>query len=410
MPIYPSILKSVENILGEKKVETFIEEEKDNLYLEDLTGRIMIYGNYPKFKIEEFVSGIPISIKGKLNENGIFIFNDFLFYNDIIIDEKEKNNGQNEDDNSIINNEKDKNIIFYNNSSYKKEIGQIKDNNAKNIILFISNLNLGTNLEFNNGLNQSIITLLIDFIQNQNNINNILSGYSNKINRIILVGNSLNTFEPEINKKLVFDSNSSLKDINKYILENYLHFNNFLNIISNYTYIDVMPSLDSNDDLKYPQSPLNELLFNENIQNINFGSLKLVSNPYFFNIFIPSLGRKKYFIGTSGENVNIIKQYSCFDNNIDIMKKNLEWKHLCPINPKYSTLYSFNNKVDPLIINEIPDVYFISGTNKLNYEKIKISNKDVFLMSLPDFSKTYKCVLYNYENDLIKEIDFSLNF
>ena len=200
MPIYPSILKSVENILGEKKVETFIEEEKDNLYLEDLTGRIMIYGNYPKFKIEEFVNGIPISIKGKLNENGIFIFNDFLFYNDIIIDEKEKNNGQNEDDNSNINNEKDKNIIFYNNSSYKKEIGQIKDNNAKNIILFISNLNLGTNLEINNGLNQSIITLLIDFIQNQNNINNILSGYSNKINRIILVGNSLNTFEPEINK------------------------------------------------------------------------------------------------------------------------------------------------------------------------------------------------------------------
>ena len=50
MPIYPSIIKSVENILGEKKVETFIEEEKDNLYLEDLTGRIMIYGNYPKFK------------------------------------------------------------------------------------------------------------------------------------------------------------------------------------------------------------------------------------------------------------------------------------------------------------------------------------------------------------------------
>ena len=85
------------------------------------------------------------------------------------------------------------------------------------------------------------------------------------------------------------------------------------------------------------------------------------------------------------------------------MKKNLEWKHLCPINPKYSTLYPFNNKVDPLIINEIPDVYFISGTNKLNYEKIKISNKDVFLISLPDFSKTYKCVLYNYENDLIKE-------
>ena len=79
MPIKPSILKNVENILGEKKVETFIEEVKDCLYIEDLSGRLIIIGSYQNFKVEEFISGIPIAIKGQLNHEGIFIFDDFLF-------------------------------------------------------------------------------------------------------------------------------------------------------------------------------------------------------------------------------------------------------------------------------------------------------------------------------------------
>ncbi len=74
MPIRPSILKNVENILGNNKIEKYIEEIKDNLYIEDLSGRILIYGNYPQFKYEEFISGIPISIKGKLNQQGVFLF------------------------------------------------------------------------------------------------------------------------------------------------------------------------------------------------------------------------------------------------------------------------------------------------------------------------------------------------
>ena len=63
----------MENILGEKKIEKFIEDSKDNLYIEDTFGRLLIYGNYPNFNIGEFISGIPISIKGKLDQKGIFI-------------------------------------------------------------------------------------------------------------------------------------------------------------------------------------------------------------------------------------------------------------------------------------------------------------------------------------------------
>ena len=92
------------------------------------------------------------------------------------------------------------------------------------------------------------------------------------------------------------------------------------------------------------------------------------------------------------------------------MKKNLEWKHLCPINPNYLNLFSPDNKTDPLLLQELPDVYFISSEEKeFKYEKININNKQIILMSLPDFSKTSKCVLFNYEEDTYKIIEFKFN-
>jgi hypothetical protein len=413
--------------LGQNKIEKHIEEIKDSLYIEDLSGRISILGNYQDFKVEEFISGIPIAIKGKLNQQGIFLFDEFTYYNNIIVNNLENPEREN-NFLDVINEEKGERIDFQNfDTDDKSEERKENDNSAnifprqknipnnenKNLILFLSNLNLGKLSEYTNGIKPSIRTLLIDFIQNQNNMNNILYQLSNRISRIILVGNSLNTFETDIEKENIFNSlnsKSSIANIYKNILENYLLFNNFLNIISNYIYIDVMPSMNSYDDLKYPQAPLSELLFTENIPNINLSSLNLVSNPYFFNIFIPSLNKMKYFIGTSGENINIIKQYSCYENNLDIMKKQIEWGHLCPVNPSHLTLFSLDNKNDPLIIDKIPDVYFTSGNKKLNYEKINIYNKEVVLLSLPDFEKTSKFALFNYEDNSVIEIDFSFEF
>ena len=373
----------MENILGAKKINQYIENIEDSLYIEDSFGRQTISGNYPNYKKEEFISGIPIAIKGKINKDGVFIFDDYLFYENI----KSKND-------YILN--------IFNSPPVK-----IKNNNDENYVLFISNLKIGFPQE-EEGFNESLRTLLIDFIQNRNNINNELKNYSDKIKRIILVGSSLNTNEKELEKKIILDNSSfSSQEINNVILENYITLNKFLNIISNYIHVDLMPSSDSKDDLLYPQNPLNKLLFSENVKNINNSVLNLVTNPYFFKLKLNSENKDKYFIGTSGENINIIKQYSCFENNIDIMKKNLEWKHLCPINPKYLNLYCPDNNSDPLIIQELPDVYFTSSDEKeFKYEKIYLNNKQIILMSLPDFSKSAKCILFNYEDNSYKIIEF----
>ena len=371
----------MENILGSNKINNYIENIEDCLYIEDSFGRQIISGNYPNYKKEEFISGIPLAIRGKINNEGIFIFDDYLFYQNI----------------------NSKNDFIFNTPPIK-----LKNKSDENYILFISNLKIGFPEE-EIGFNESIRTLLVDFIQNRNNNIKELKNYSNKIKRIILLGSSLNTNEKAIEKKIIKDNSSvSSQEINNIILENYITMNKFLKLISNYIYTDLMPSSDSNDDLLYPQKPLNKLLFSENNKNINNFVLNLVTNPYFFKLKLNSENKEKYFVGTSGENINIIKQYSCFENNIDIMKKNLEWKHLCPINPNYLNLYSPDDKSDPLIIQELPDVYFTSSDeNEFKFEKIHINNKEIILMSLPDFSKSSKCVLFNYEDDTYKLIEFN---
>ena len=371
----------MENILGPNKINNYIENIEDCLYIEDSFGRQIISGNYPNFKKEEFISGIPLAIKGKINNEGIFIFDDYLFYQNI----------------------NSKYDFIFNTHPIK-----LKNKSDENYILFISNLKIGFPEE-EIGFNESIRTLLVDFIQNRNNNIKELKNYSNKIKRIILLGSSLNTNEKAIEKKIIKDNSSvSSQEINNIILDNYIALNKFLKLISNYIYTDLMPSSDSNDDLLYPQKPLNKLLFSENNKNINNFVLNLVTNPYFFKLKLNSENKEKYFVGTSGENINIIKLYSCFENNIDIMKKNLEWKHLCPINPNYLNLYSPDDKSDPLIIQELPDVYFTSSDeNEFKFEGIHINNKEIILMSLPDFSKSSKCVLFNYEDDTYKIIEFN---
>ena len=81
MPLKPSILKGVEAMIGIKKVESFVNEAEDFLSLEDSSGRIKINSELSKsINIGEFITGIPVALKGVLDEKGLFIVNDYEFY------------------------------------------------------------------------------------------------------------------------------------------------------------------------------------------------------------------------------------------------------------------------------------------------------------------------------------------
>ena len=383
MKLKPSCLKGMENMYGINKIEKFINE-KDSLSLEDSSGRVKIDTN-SNINVEEFVTGIPIAFKGQLNNKEIFVVDDYLFYR--------------AHENNISTTPMD------------LEINPPKDN--QNLILFISNLRIGKPNESNDGLAPCARTMLIDFIQNKN-LNENLLNFSKKIKRVIFVGASayVNEKIEELDKGSFIKAEEYKKEFNT-IIENYTALDKYLNIISSYVQTDLMNNIEGNDGVYFPQNPNGQFLFLENIKNINAKTLNLVENPYIFDLYSNELKSKKYFLGTSGENINCIMQYTSINDPLIAMEKTLQWGHLAPLAPDTFRIYPFTEK-DPLLFEKIPDIYFISGKNDFNMKNFEMSiddknKKNVTLMELPDFSSTFKGIIFNVDDNSINEINFSQN-
>ena len=384
MKLKPSCLKGMENMYGISKIEKFIDE-KDSLSIEDTSGRVKIDKNNSKININEFVSGIPVAFKGKLNDKGAFIVDDYLFY------EPEENS------------ENDKDTA----TPMDIETNTLEQN--KNLILFISNLRIGNPDEKLNGKNSNARTMLVDFIQN-NNLNDKFSNISKRIKRVIFLGSSayVNDKIEQLEKGSFLRAEEYKTELNT-IIENYTMLDKYLKLISDYIHVDLVNSIEQNDGVYFPQNPNSQLVFLENMRNINANVLNLESNPFIFDIYSQKTKVKKNFLGTSGENINSILQYTDINNPLIAMKKTIEWGHLAPLAPDTLRIYPYSS-TDPLVLKKIPDVYLISGKNDLNKESTNIYNKNILLVELPDFSKTNKGVIYNIDDDKLSEINFDQNF
>ena len=369
---------------GISKIEKFIDE-KDSLSIEDTSGRVKIDKNNSKININEFVSGIPVAFKGKLNDKGAFIVDDYLFY------EPEENS------------ENDKDTA----TPMDIETNTLEQN--KNLILFISNLRIGNPDEKLNGKNSNARTMLVDFIQN-NNLNDKFSNISKRIKRVIFLGSSayVNDKIEQLEKGSFLRAEEYKTELNT-IIENYTMLDKYLKLISDYIHVDLVNSIEQNDGVYFPQNPNSQLVFLENMRNINANVLNLESNPFIFDIYSQKTKVKKNFLGTSGENINSIMQYTDINNPLIAMKKTIEWGHLAPLAPDTLRIYPYSS-TDPLVLKKIPDVYLISGKNDLNKELTTIHNKNILLVELPDFSKTNKGVIYNIDDDKLSEINFDQNF
>ena len=368
MPLKPSILKGFENMLGIKKKESFVKNEEDFLLLEDNSGRIRINSQLSKnINIGEYISGIPLSFKGFVDDKGLFIVNDVLFYTPEI---------------KIIPNNKNEN----------------NDNNDKNLILFISSLEIGHPNE-KNGKSILARNTLLHFIQNLNNLNEKTYNISNKISRIILCGNSI--YSPDDSEQV--EKGSYIKqELNKIIYEtilnNYEKLDDYIEKISNYTTIDIIPGNEDINGDYFPQMGIDKLLFEKNKNTID-KTLFLVSDPYSFYI------NNTHFLGTSGDNINSIKQITTFKNSLDIMEKILLWSHLAPNAPDTLRIFPYQ-KYDPLLLDFVPDVFFTGG-KKFEYRKKNFRGKDILFISLPSFRETLSGVIYNVDDGNLMEINFN---
>lgn len=370
-------------MFGISKIEKFIDE-KDNLSLEDTSGRVKIDKSNSKININEFVSGIPIAFKGKLNDKGAFIVDDFLFY------------------------QPENYLTHQKNDDTPMDIETNSSNQNKNLILFISNLRIGKPNENENedGKLSVARTMLVDFIQN-NNLNEILRHISNRIKRVIFLGSTayVNQKIEELEKGSFIKAEEYKKQL-KEIINNYTLVDKYLKLISSYVHVDLINSIEGNDEVYFPQNGNSQLLFLENMININAKTLNLVSNPYHFEIYSHKTKSKKSFLGTSGENINSILQYTDINDALVAMQKTIEWGHLAPQAPDTLRIYPYS-ECDPLLLTKIPDIYFVSGKNVLNKKIINYNKKEVLLIELPDFSSNCSGVIYNIDDDTLNEINFN---
>ena len=366
MPLKPSILKGVEAMIGIKKVESFVNEAEDFLSLEDSSGRIKINSELSKsINIGEFITGIPVALKGVLDEKGLFIVNDYEFYQ---IKTGEEN-----------------------------APAPLNSEESENVILFVSGLHFGDPSEKDGKLNLSR-EMLIDFIQKKN-LSDEYNKISEKITRVIICGNSIySPPDTELVEKGSFSKSELNTRIYKTILENYESFDSYLQTLSNYIPVDVMPGEDDDNSIFFPDTELKELMFPQ-CKNVLNKTLNLVTNPYYFNI------DKKDYIGTSGENVDSIRQCSVIKDPLDIMEKTLRWGHLAPSAPNDLRCFPFQ-KNDPLILEKIPDFYFVGGQKEFSSKIVDICGKSVALISIPDFYSSFSCGILNTKTKEIKEIKF----
>ena len=379
MKLKPSCLKGMENMYGLSKLTKYIDE-KDILSLEDTSGRVKIDKTNSKININEFVSGIPIAFKGKLNDKGVFVADDYLFY-------------------------QPGNLTNQLNNDTPMDIESNVSSPNKNLILFISNLRIGNLNEDEDGKLPTARTMLVDFIQN-NNLNNKLSEISNRIKRVIFLGSSVYVNEKieELEKGSFIKAEEYKKELNL-IIKNYTLLDKFLKLIASYIHVDLINGIEGNDGVYFPQNNNSQFLFLDNMVNINAKTLNLVSNPFKFEIYSQKIKSKKSFLGTSGENINCILQYTDINDPLEAMQKTIEWGHLAPLAPDTLRTYPYSQN-EPLLLNKIPDIYFISGNKVLNKKVIDYNKKEILLMELPDFSQTCNGVIYNIDDNTINEIKF----
>jgi DNA polymerase delta subunit 2 len=384
MPLKPSILKGMDSILGSKKVENYVNESEDYMLLEDNSGRVRISNSnsFEYFSPSNFVSGIVAALKGKLDDKGLFLVDDIEFYRGTYSIPKTISN-------SIV--------LEKTNHLYRML------NSGNEIFAFISGLNFGTPFD-NSGKSALGRNLLLDFFQQRLIMNKNISNLISRIVKVIIVGNSV--YCPE-DTDLVEKGSFMKQDLNsriyKTLLQNYDEFDKFLNNLSNFINVDVMPGPDDNSSSYFPDVQINPIMLPESCNN---SQLNLVSNPYKFSNKTIN-GEKVIYLGTSGQNIDNIKKYSKLENTLHIMQKTLEWGHLSPSAPDTLRTYPFIER-DPLIFKEIPNVYFVGNQAKFESEVRYYNGVPLRLISIPKFSKSFSIVLL--DTLTLEFVEYKLNF
>lgn len=351
MSLQPTILKelSEENqLLAQPVIDNKYISSDDTLWLQDGDENIELFG---QIDIASHCTGICLALKGRDDQNNTgFVVEDICYasnYMDVKIERPLLTKDQ--------------------------------------FVAIVSGLGFSKHMNRNSKLTKAL-NILID-LMNGNELNEKFS-QSKLISQLIIAGNCIGIEARKQESDSSIDSKIPLW--NRKVRAQTIHavklLDKFLERLGQTINIDVMPGeLDPTTQL-LPQQPLHPCLFDK---SYNFASIKCVTNPHCAHY------NGIHFLGTSGQNIKSIQEYSSLEDPIEIMKKTLEWLHIAPTTPDTLHSYPFT-EFDPFVITEYPDVYFVGNQEKFNYGTFDAPNgKKVLLISVPVFELEMICVLIN---------------
>ncbi|EJS43023.1 hys2p [Saccharomyces arboricola H-6] len=240
----------------------------------------------------------------------------------------------------------------------------------------------------------------------------LMGGISGKIDeisqigRLLICGNSVD-----------FDINSVSKDE---LVNSLTEFSKFLHNILPSISVDVMPGTNDPSDKSLPQQPFHKSLFDESLESFFHGSnkeiLNLVTNPYEFcynGVDVLAISGKnindicKYVIPSNEKVDNDSENKVAQDQNsddfkddiehrLDLMECTMKWQNIAPTAPDTLWCYPYTEK-DPFVLQKWPHVYVVGNQPNFGTRLMKIGDKSIRIISVPEFSSTGVVVLLNLE-------------
>ena len=100
--------------------------------------------------------------------------------------------------------------------------------------------------------------------------------------------------------------------------------------------------------------------------------------------------------------------FSQENSRMKLAIQTLRCAHLAPTAPDTLLCQPFKD-FDPLVLEDLPDVYYIGNQPKFEFEKVEIAGKTVLVILVPDFQKTGQIVLVDTKKLECWPVNFNLN-
>lgn len=355
MELKPNILQEISeehNLIPQPKKDKYVSDS-DTLILEDELQRICLVGN---INIQKACTGMVAAVLGEEKESGKFHVEDTCFM-------------------------------------HLNQPAPFPTLEEDRYIFFISGLGLGQE-----GKNLMGLQLMVDLITGQLGSQEEQEKYS-KVIRVILAGDGLSY---DTQDKTVLNTAKYLsRKVQATTVEGVKELDDVLTQLVSNVAVDIMPGEFDPTNGILPQQPLHRCMFPQ--ANI-YKTLNCVTNPYDAKVD----GFR--ILGTSGQAITDIYQYTTNENRLEILEETLKTGHIAPTAPDTLACYPFL-KEDPFILPEIPHVYFAGNQSKFESKLWEDeAGRKCLLLTIPRFSQTQSGVMLNLRTMEASAVVFSSEF